>query len=165
MRILILAYPGTGARELLLKARNTSFHVTHLDEFGFRKPRYNYWKWLISVEVLRRHLDDDVILNRDHMYIGWGHNWRQIVGEFSDVDITSYLKISDNSYLRNVELYRASEEYNVDLALIRKSPNDQKMDYPIEQHCWAYNEFCLNASLRGLHEVYFLDDLLGECEP
>jgi hypothetical protein len=124
---LILAYPGTGSRELA-----KLIYGVHLDKIGYFKDSNDYWSWMIDISKFME------LWGKPHTFVGYGLNWKELI-DIAGVDRVSVYKIPLNQYLNNVIRFRKSVQYQkVDLTMILKTKDH---DYPIFEYGRWYMEF------------------------
>jgi hypothetical protein len=151
--VLILAYPGSGVRNLFNKRSYlvaSDSKALHLDSIGYRSNSMKYFSdFIISEDLLKWRLFKATYRHRFILCYGWGTNWEDILKHFSP-DSIFFISIDEEQYLSAVESYRLTDEYqNVDLAHIKfdaKSPSAS--DRPIEYYLWNYIVFLNDASQR-----------------
>jgi hypothetical protein len=130
---LILAYPGTGAREL---CRLT--HALHLDIIGSFTDPNDYWSWELDLHRFGIFWTQSKIKT----FVGYGLNWRGLVDIAGPKQVMIY-RIPLDLYKQRVMEFRQSEQYKtIDLPLIKKKLEE---DYEIAQYAKWYMDFIVLA--------------------
>jgi hypothetical protein len=130
---LLLAYPGTGARELA-----SLIHAFHLDSIGYFQNPKDYWTWNIDLQRFGYLWEYSKIIK----FVGYGLNWRGLVDIVGTINVTLYT-IPLNDYTSNIIEFRKSVQYaKIDLPMILQTKNSDLSLYEYGQH---YMDFVITA--------------------
>jgi hypothetical protein len=143
---LILAYPGTGAREL-----SRLLHALHLDIIGSFVNPNDYWSWELDLHRFGILWAQSKIKK----FVGYGLNWKGLIDIAGPEQVTVY-RIPMDLYEQRVKKFRQSKQYEtIDLPMIKKK---LKEDYEVSQYVKWYMEFIVLAETYITTQERFLNE-------